>query len=100
MAHVYVTEYADIAASGDPIVPPVAEQVLTLSLDTTSHESAAVNVSTSFVEVVGDQPFSVAFGTLPSATRSNQLVPVGARKRFRVPSGHSFVVSAVYNPLN
>lgn len=98
MPHLYVTEYVDIAASGDPIVPPVAEQVVSFTPDTSAHESAAFNSATGFVEVISDQPCSIVFGTSPSADRTNQLLPAGVSKRVRVPAG--FAISVVYNPLN
>lgn len=101
MGILYVTEYQFASAVGPgqtpmPIAvePPVASQTVSY---TTTTQSNAFNVLTSFVRIHTDSICSIEFGTNPTATTSKRRMVAGATEYFAVPPGESYKVAAVTN---
>ena len=88
MSTLYNTELSSLGvdASGQnilaPVMPPAAEQTVTISGSTTP--SAAFGGSTRFLQIHTDAICSIAFGTNPTATTANQRMAANETRFYTV----------------
>jgi hypothetical protein len=99
MSTLYIAEFTSLPfdAHGQPVMapamPPVAEQTVAIS---GSHaESTAFGGSTRFAQISCDVICSIAFGTAPVATTSNQRLAANETRFVGVIAGQK--VSVVTN---
>lgn len=107
MPALYITEYSQMAmvdqAQPGTLVqmyskgqgqaaqaPPVAEQVISISGSPT--QSVAFNAQTKFIRVNCDTVCSIAFGSNPTATTSNQRLAANQTEYFGVARGDKISV--------
>ena len=92
MATLYVTELPASAAAAlqVTVVPPIAEQTVTIGGSSTA--SNAFNASTGLIRVHADSICSVAFGTAPSAAATNMRFAAGQTEYFLVRPGQKIAV--------
>ena len=108
MAAVYVTEYSQMATVGQANtnalmnlgnstgqgqaaqVPPVAEQVVSITGSTT--QSASFNASTKFIRINTDAICSIAFGPNPTATATSQRFAANQTEYFGIAPGDKLAV--------
>ena len=86
MAALYVTEYAWTPQRGlfGMKMPPIAEQKVSY---TTTTASSAFNSLTTMVRVTADADAHLEFGSSPTATAANMLLPSGHVEYFEVTPG-------------
>jgi len=73
-----------------PEMPPIVEQ--TVSIGMSSTQSAAFGGATTFVQIHCDAICSVAFGSNPTATTSNQRMAQNETRFVAVQRGHKIAV--------
>jgi hypothetical protein len=104
MATLYITEFGRTTITGvtgpatqvatpAPLVPPVAEQVISLS--GTSTQSAAFQNDTTLVMVSTDAPCCLAWGANPTATLSAQRMAANETRFYGVPKGQTMILAAI-----
>lgn len=95
MAKLHITEFSNLQnavgvghaqeSAQLPMLPPVAQQVVTF---TTTTQSAALNSSTRFVRLIADADCHIEVGANPTATTSGMKLIAGAAEYFGVTPGH------------
>lgn len=101
MATLYITEFFSQGKDGQasivplPVVPPVAEQILTIGI--ASLASAAFNANTTIIRVCADSVCSIAWGTSPVALVTNARLPANTLMEFAVPRGSALKVAVITN---
>lgn len=102
MAVLYITEHAsqvrDLAGylvQGTPAYPSLAEQ--TVAIAAGSAQSAALNASTTIVELVSDVVCSIAVGANPTATATNRRIPANVPVQIGVPANSGFKIACITN---
>lgn len=98
----YISEYATMATARGQLAPitlapSIADQV-TSDFTAAAVQSSAFNSGTNFVRLFCTVQCSVTFGTNPTATANNTILPASTPEYFGVPPGQSFKVSVHTNP--
>jgi len=101
MAKLHITEFSNLQnavgvghaqeSAQLPMLPPVAQQVVTF---TTTTQSAALNASTRFVRLIADADCHIEVGADPTATTSNMRLQADTTEYFGVTAGHKIAVIA------
>jgi hypothetical protein len=104
MATLYITEFSRTTVTGvtgpatqiatpAPLVPPVAEQAISLS--GTSAQCAAFQNDTTLVMISTDAPCCLAWGTDPTATLSAQRMAANETRFYGIPKGETMKLAAI-----
>jgi hypothetical protein len=103
MPKLYITEYKSIVPLGGAYVSVVAQIAAEPGVDQSPVDfsggvasSASFAAATTYIRVVCDAQCSVLFGTNPTATNSNKMLPALAPEYFGVTPGQK--ISVVSNP--
>lgn len=99
-SRLFVTEYDQSAvAQGWPVL--IAQEIghdqAVVDFSGGAAQSAAFKTGTMMVRLVADSQCSILFGTNPTATTANKLLPALVPEYFAVEAGQNLKVSAVSN---
>jgi hypothetical protein len=100
-AKLYISEYNSLTLTAGLIAQAAPEA----STDQTPVDysggvasSAAFASATSYVRVICDTQCSIKFGTAPTATNANKVLPALTPEYFGVPQGSAYKISVIANP--
>jgi hypothetical protein len=96
----YISEYNAIGGSGQVQVasePATVDQV-TADFTSAAVQSSAFQANTSIVRLICNVQCSVLFGTNPTATNANKVLPALIPEYFYVQPGQSYKISVHTNP--
>jgi hypothetical protein len=97
----YISEYTAPGTSRGTTVQIAQESSLdqvTADFTAAAVQSAAFASTTNIVRLICNVQCSVLFGTNPTATANNKVLPALVPEYFAVPAGQSFKVSVHTNP--
>jgi hypothetical protein len=96
MSTLYIAEISDLGLDSygrvvpAPLMPPAVEQ--TVAIGGSSAQSNAFGSSTFFVQIHADTICSIAFGSSPTATTSNQRLAANDTRFYAVAPGQKVAV--------
>ena len=97
----YISEYNQPGITRGLVVQIPQEQSfdqVTADFTSAAVQSAAFQPGTNIVRLICSVQCSVLFGTNPTATNANKVLPALLPEYFAVPAGQSFKVSVHTNP--
>jgi hypothetical protein len=98
----YISEYTQppVVAAGNvvQIGQEASHDQVTADFTSSAQQSAAFQPSTIIVRLICTVQCSVLFGTNPTATNTNKVLPALLPEYFAVPAGAGFMVSVHTNP--
>lgn len=101
-ANLYISEYSNLASASATVAQIAGEPVIVdqgpISYSGGAALSATLNATTGFVRLICDTQCSVKFGTAPTATNANKVLPALTPEYFGVSPGSNLKISVISNP--